>query len=207
MHERIIGLYEETAAAWDEARGTQLAEREWIDGFAALVPPGGSILDLGCGGGQPVARHLIERGFDVTGLDSSPTLIGICRERFPEHEWLVGDMRALDLGRRFDGILAWYSFFHLHFDDQRAMFPRFAAHAAPGAALIFSSGPVHGEAIGEWQGEPLYHASLSPEEYRTLLEANGFELVSFRAGIPVADGPSVWMARQISPASGLDGSA
>jgi SAM-dependent methyltransferase len=196
MHERIIGLYEETAAAWDEARGTKLGEREWIDAFAALVPPGGNILDLGCGGGQPVARHLIESGFKVTGLDSSPTLIGMCRKRFPEHEWLVGDMRELDLDRRFDGILAWYSFFHLHFDDQRAMFSRFAAHAAPGAPLIFASGPMHGEAIGEWQGEPLYHASLSQEEYRSLLQANGFELVSFRAGMPIADGPSVWIARR-----------
>jgi hypothetical protein len=121
----------------------------------------------------------------------------MCRERFPDHEWLVGDMRALDLGRRFDGILAWYSFFHLHFDDQRAMFPRFAAHAAAGAALIFSSGPMHGEAIGEWQGEPLYHASLSPEEYQSLLHQNGLELVSFRPGMPVAEGPSVWIARRL----------
>ena len=207
MHERIIALYEENAAAWDEARGADLKERVWIDQFLAHVPDGAHLLDLGCGSGRPVAAYLIERGCRVTGLDSSPSLIALCRERFPDEEWLVGDMRSIDLGRRFAGILAWYSFFHLHFDDQRAMFPRFAAHAAPGAALIFSSGPVHGEAIGEWQGEPLYHASLSPEEYRTLLEANGFELVSFRAGIPVADGPSVWMARQISPASGLDGSA
>lgn len=207
MHERIIGLYEETATAWDEARGTKLGEREWIDAFAALVRPGGTILDLGCGGGQPVARYLIERGFSVTGLDSSPTLVGMCRERFPEHEWLVGDMRALDLGRRFDGVLAWYSFFHLHFDDQRAMFPRFAAHSEPGAPLIFSSGPMHGEAIGEWQGEPLYHASLAPEEYRELLIANRFKVESFKPGMPVADGPSVWIARQINPASGLDGSA
>ena len=196
MHERIIGLYEETAAAWDEARGTKLGEREWIDAFAALVPPGGNILDLGCGGGQPVSRHLIESGFKVTGLDSSPTLIGMCRKRFPEQEWLVGDMRTLDLGRRFDGLLAWHSFFHLEFDDQRAMFPRFAAHAAPRALLLFTSGPIHGEAIGEWQSEPLYHASLSQEEYRSHLEANGFEVLSFRAGEPLAPGPSVWLARR-----------
>lgn len=116
-------------------------------------------------------------------------------------------MRELDLGRRFNAILAWHSFFHLHFDTQRAMFPRFAAHAAPGALLMFTSGPEHGEAFGEWQGEPLYHASLGPEEYRALLGANGFEALSFRAGEPVDEGPYVWMARQISPASGLEGSA
>ena len=194
-HERIIGLYEESAAAWDEVRGGELKEREWFDRFTALVPPGSSILDLGCGSGGPIARHLVQSGYWVTGVDSSPSLIAMCRERMPDEEWLVADMRTLDLGRRFHGILAWYSFFHLHFDDQRAMFPHFAAHAAPGAVVMFTSGPQHGEAIGEWQGEPLYHASLSPEEYRTLLEGNGFEVLSFHAGMPVGDGPSVWIAR------------
>jgi hypothetical protein len=113
----------------------------------------------------------------------------------PEGEWLIGDMRALDLGRRFDGILAWYSFFHLDFDDQRAMFARFSAHAAPGAPLLFASGPQHGEAIGEWQGEPLYHASLAPEEYCRLLKQHGFDLLSFQAGLPLTTGPSAWLAR------------
>ena len=206
MHERIIGLYEDNAAAWDEARGAELKERVWIDQFLAHVPDGGRLLDLGCGSGRPVAAYLIERGFRVTGIDSSPSLIALCRKRFPDHEWLVGDMRALDLGCRFDGILAWYSFFHLHFDDQRAMFPRFAAHAQPGAPLIFTSGPEHGEAIGEWQGEPLYHASLSPEEYRRLLASAGYDVLSFNPGMPVGEGPSVWIA-QMRPASGLDGSA
>jgi SAM-dependent methyltransferase len=206
MHERIIGLYEENAAAWDEARGSAFKEQEWVDRFLAHVPPGGALLDLGCGSGRPIAAYLVGRGYGVTGLDSSPTLIGLCRDRFPEQEWLVGDMRALDLERRFDGILAWYSFFHLHFDDQRVMFPRFAAHAAPGAPLLFTSGPTHGEAIGEWQGEPLYHASLAPEEYRRLLDEAGFDLLSFKPGMPVGEGPSVWLA-QMRPASGLEGSA
>ena len=207
MHERIIGLYEENAAAWAEARGRVLKDREWFDRFTDMLPKGGSVLDLGCGSGEPVARHLIEAGYRVTGVDSSPSLIALCKERFPEQQWIVADMRTLDLGRRFDGILAWYSFFHLHFDDQRAMFPRFAAHARPDAVLMFTSGPEHGEAYGEWEGEPLYHASLSPDEYRDLLAANGFDLVSYTPGEPVGIGPTVWIARQIRPASGLDGSA
>src|SRR3954469_1600763 len=77
--------------------------------------------------------------------------------------------RGLSLGQRFDGILAWDSFFHLRPGDQRAMFPVFRDHAAPGASLLFTSGPRAGVAMGEWQGEPLYHASLDPDEYRALL--------------------------------------
>ena len=198
MHERIIGLYEENAAAWDDIRGGTLHEdeQEPIERFAAEVRPGGTILDLGCGKGEPVAKHLLDRGFRVVGVDSAPSLIAIARERMPQAEWLVGDMRMLDLGRTFDGVLAWHSFFHLHFDDQRAMFARFAAHAAPGAPLSFTSGPQHGEAIGEWQGEPLYHASLAAAEYRALLGHHGFEELSYKPGQPVGIGPTVWLARR-----------
>ena len=55
------------------------------------------------GMGEPIARYLIGRGFAVTGLDSSPSLVALCRERFPAAEWVVGDMREMALGRRFDG--------------------------------------------------------------------------------------------------------
>ena len=196
-HQRIVGLYEENAAAWDEARGDlHPSERASIARFAAEVRPGGRVLDLGCGKGAPVGAYLLGRGLAVTGVDTSPSLIALARARLPAGEWLVGDMRTLDLGRRFDGILAWYSFFHLHFDAQRAMFARFAAHAAAGATLCFAAGPEHGEAIGEWRGEPLYHASLSQAEYRALLNEHGFSVLSAPESAPAAEGPFVWLARR-----------
>jgi hypothetical protein len=118
----------------------------------------------------------------------------MARERFPEAEWIVGDMRALDLGRRFDGVLAWHSLFHLSPDDQRPMFVRFAAHAAPGAPLMFTTGPEHGEAIGQWMGEPLYHSSLAPEDYEVLLAQNGFTRVERRLRDPECGESTIWLA-------------
>lgn len=122
---RIVGLYERHARAWDGDRAKSLLERPWLDRFASLLPAGGSILDIGCGSGEPIARHLIGSGFAVTGADSSDGMIGMCRARFPEQTWVVSDMRRLALGRTFDGLLAWDSFFHLSHDDQRAMFAVF----------------------------------------------------------------------------------
>jgi hypothetical protein len=106
-------------------------------------------------------------------------------------------MRTLDLERTFDGLLAWDSFFHLTPDDQRGMFDVFRRHAAPGAALMFTSGPHAGEALGEWLGEPLYHAGLDPEEYRRLLEHHGFELVAHRQDDPDCGHHTVWLARRV----------
>ncbi len=194
--ERVIALYEENAEAWDRQRCRDLSERHWLDRFIALLPEGGRVLDIGCGGGEPIARCLIERGFRISGVDSSPSLIALCRERFPRQTWQVGDMRDLDLGERFDGLLAWHSFFHLAQDDQRAMFRRFRAHAAPGAALMFTSGPQAGEALGTWQGEPLHHASLAPAEYAALLAQNGFAVVDWRARDADCGEATVWLARR-----------
>lgn len=194
--ERIVGLYEDHAEAWDRQRGRDLIERFWLDRFSALLPAGGSVLDLGCGMGEPIARYLIGRGFAVVGVDSSPSLLALARRRFPDQQWIDADMRRVELGRRFDGVLAWHSLFHLRADDQRAMFPRFAAHAARGAALMFTSGPEAGEAIGKWRGEPLYHASLEPAEYERLLQANGFAAIDRRLRDPDCGEATVWLARK-----------
>ena len=107
-------------------------------------------------------------------------------------------MRRLELGREFEGILAWNSFFHLAHDDQRRMFPVFAKHAAPGAFLMFTSGPSHGEAIGQFEGEALYHASLDPREYLSLLQQNGFSLLEHRTEDPESGGLTVWLARRLT---------
>ena len=195
MPDRIIGLYQENALAWDRQRGRDLHELSWLERFADLLPAGGNIIDIGCGSGEPISRHLIERGFALTGVDSSDALIGLCRARFPDHEWIVDDMRRLDLGRRFDGLIGWHSVFHLAAADQRRMFPRFAAHAKPGAALMFTSGSEAGKTYGEWQGEPLHHASLDPEEYEALLVENGFELVERHLHDPECGEATVWLAR------------
>jgi SAM-dependent methyltransferase len=194
-HAGIIDLYERHAQSWDGDRGRSLFERGWLDRFRAVAGEGAAILDLGCGAGEPMAAYLIGCGHAITGVDSAPTLIGLGAARFPAHTWIVGDMRRIDLGTRFSGILAWDSFFHLTPDDQRGMFPIFRDHAAAGAALMFTSGPQAGEAIGSYHGEPLYHASLDPAEYTTLLREHGFDVIAHVAEDATCGGHTVWLAR------------
>jgi SAM-dependent methyltransferase len=175
----IVGHYERHALSWDaDRRAAAWIDKPHIERFLSLLPPGATVLDLGCGGGSPVALHMAVLGIRVTGVDSSPTLISLCRTRMPDEEWIVGDMRSLALGRKFDGILAWDSFFHLRHKDQRTMFSIFSVHAAPAAILMFNAGFGHGEAIGSYRSDSLYHASLDASEYKTLLADFGFQLIA-----------------------------
>lgn len=212
----IVPLYDRTVDAWDAARGRALRlEGAWLDRFVAALPPADAaepdgaraVLDLGCGTGHPMAHALLARGLRVTGVDAAPAMVARARAAVdPAHaaraDWRAGDMRTLALGRRFAGVLAWHSFFHLAADDQRATIATFAAHAAPGAALMFTSGPSAGEAIGTWEGEPLHHASLDPAEYRALLAAHGFTVVAHVAEDAECGGATVWLARREAEARG-----
>jgi SAM-dependent methyltransferase len=194
----VFDVYQRYGEAWARLRSHQLVEAPWLDRFCALLPAGATVLDIGCGSGVPIGRELIRRGFGLTGVDAAPTMLSLFRSNLhgiPAHRM---DMRQLALGRRFSGLLAWDSFFHLAPDDQRMMFARFEAHAAPGAALMFTSGNEEGTAIGELEGEPLYHGSLSPAEYRTLLDAAGFEVVAHVADDPTCGNRTIWLAQQRS---------
>ena len=194
----IVALYERRARDWagDRARQSVFIEKGWLDRFIALATPGGTVLDLGCGPGRPMAAYLVANGLDVCGVDSSTAMIAMARENLLSREFIVADMRTLSLGRRFSGILAWDSFFHLAPDAQRRMFPIFRDHAAPGAPLMLTSGPQHGESIGQLRGEPLYHASLAPAEYRSLLGNHGFDVAAEKMEDPDCGGHSVWLARR-----------
>jgi predicted TPR repeat methyltransferase len=194
---RIIAHYEKHACAWDHDRqNAGWNDKVWHARFIDRLDAGAHVLDLGCGSGSPVARYLHERGLHVTGVDGSAAMIALCQSRLPADTWIVADMRKLSLGRRFDGILAWDSYFHLDPDAQRGMFAVFAAHASAHAILMFNTGPQHGEAVGSYRGDPLYHASLAPAEYESLLAGWGFEVLEHAVNDPRAGGRTVWLCRR-----------
>ncbi|MEP4198629.1 MAG: class I SAM-dependent methyltransferase [Aliishimia sp.] len=188
-------VYETQAKTFDEQRSRALFEARWLARFSACLPHGGHVLDLGCGAGEPIARWFIAEGFSVTGVDYSEPMLEIARSRWPNGDWRQGDMRELDLGEIFDGIVCWNSFFHLTQDEQRAFMPRLRKHLKPGGSVLLTVGPKDGEASGTVGGEQVYHASLSPAEYATVLQEQGLRLTGFLAEDPETQKHSVLMAR------------
>ena len=102
----VIEVYQHHGVAWARLRGDHLAERSWLDRFSSLLPAKASVLDVGCGSGLPIARELIRRGFDVTGIDSTPTMLALFERNLPGTPVYLADMRELALGQRFAGLLA-----------------------------------------------------------------------------------------------------
>ena len=86
--------YDTIARAYHEQRD-KFKNRDLLAMFASALPAGSPVLDIGCGAGVPVAKFLVDSGFDVTGIDVSSTMLSLARSHVPEAEFLKMDMRPL----------------------------------------------------------------------------------------------------------------
>ena len=86
------------AGAYAE-RFDAVADRDDAHGEADLVlhltSPGARVLDAGCGTGR-VAARLASRGLAVRGVDVDPRMVEEARRRWPDLDWVVSDLAALE---------------------------------------------------------------------------------------------------------------
>jgi SAM-dependent methyltransferase len=74
-----------------------------VDTIHAVIPPGSTVLDLGCGTGR-FAVALAELGHQVTAVDHEPAMLeGL--DEVDGVEPVEADIATLDLGRSFDVVL------------------------------------------------------------------------------------------------------
>lgn len=102
----------------------------------------GDVLELACGTGQ-LTVPIASAGLPTVGLDLSTPMLAAARQRAAAAnvsvEYLLGDMRNFDLGRKFALIfIARNSLLHLHsIEDLLATFAAVRRHTAPGGIFAF----------------------------------------------------------------------
>ncbi len=106
-----------------------------IEFFLSTLPKGGKVLDAGCGPGLH-SQFMIERGFNVTGIDLSEEMIALAKSIAPDGHFKVQDMRDIqNVDRDFDGIHARASLLHLRKDEARPCIEELAKHLKSGGVL------------------------------------------------------------------------
>jgi SAM-dependent methyltransferase len=98
--------------------------------------PVGTVLELGCGGGNN-ASHLA-RHFTMTLTDRSPEMLAVARRLVPQAGHAEGDMRTLRLGRLFDAVFVHDAVAYLTTEeDLEAAIATAATHVRPGGVVLF----------------------------------------------------------------------
>lgn len=129
----------EAAATLKESHLRIKEPSPWVRRFAALVPPGGTVLDLACGNGRH-ARHFLALGHPVVALDKTVEPLADLA-RAPGAEVIQADLEdgspVFDppgplAGRAFAGVVVTNYLY-------RPILAKLLAALAPGGVLIYET--------------------------------------------------------------------
>ena len=120
------------------------AETDFIDSLIKKYGVGNirTILDMGCGTGGH-ALLLVEKGYSVTGIDRSESMLSIAKEKAKKRkipvEFLKADIRNFNLNEKFDIIISMFAvmgYQTTNEDVEKALLSAYK-HLKPGGLFIF----------------------------------------------------------------------
>jgi SAM-dependent methyltransferase len=204
----VAAGYDELGPRWADwrARVVDPALDRLMPDFEAALPPGSSLLDLGCGSGVPWTSRLARR-YRVTGVDISAAQVDAARRNVPSATFVCADIASFDLeAGSLDGVTAFHSIYHVPRDEQPALLARIASWLRPGGLLLATLGAKDSpDWTGTWLGTSMFFSSFDAETNRALAEAAGFDLLSADTEDtlePEGPVPFLWvLARRRSPVS------
>lgn len=165
----------EAYAGWNAATGVKA---RYLHRVTDLVPAGGRILDLGCGTGERVTRHLVEQ-YRVMGVDISPHSIEVAKREVPGAVFLCADMTCLQVeSGSFDAVVAFFSIIHVPKEEQPSIFSSIYRWLRPGGHAILTLDTSGVDLTDQFLGAPMFWSSWDRPHYMALLTEAGFNLVS-----------------------------
>jgi len=98
-------FYSDPKPATMNAQNLVSRRRFALEMLEARVPPGSTILDIGCGTGH-LAGELMRRGYQAWGVDLSSAMVEYAREHYNPEQFRVGDIERIPFpDNTFDGVM------------------------------------------------------------------------------------------------------
>lgn len=137
FNHRIKQSYDNIADIWYKKREWYI-EQPSIDEAISHLQSGAKILDVGCGSGKPIAAYLIEKGFDVYGVDISAKLLEYAEQIIPKEKLFLADICDFKTPLQFDAIICWFSLFHVHAKMHLQVLKKFHSFLKPKGILLMT---------------------------------------------------------------------
>jgi cyclopropane fatty-acyl-phospholipid synthase-like methyltransferase len=202
--------YDSIAEQWHaNFRGQAYVDRTlaYVDRILDGLPTGAKVLDLGCGTGNPIAKHMADRGFCVVGVDQSSELLKIAETIVPDARLVHADIVDVELEEGFAAAVAWDSIFHVERKHHAAIFKKLANSLNAGGRLLLAVGgsdaadapesdPDHQGFTSEMFGHTFFYSGYAPMVARELLQAAGFEIELWEIDDPTSKGHIAAIARK-----------
>ncbi|MBA2719264.1 MAG: class I SAM-dependent methyltransferase [Chloroflexi bacterium] len=174
-YDRIADTY----LAWSGRRpsATRLHALALAD---AAIPPGGDVLELGCGAGLPMTAALA-RGRNLTGVDISEAQLERARANVPGATFLQADLTTLAWpAGSFDAVVAFYVLTHVPREHHAELLARIRRWLRPGGVFLASFGVEDdpGGVEADWLGVDMYFSHFSARVNRRLVAEAGLEIES-----------------------------
>jgi SAM-dependent methyltransferase len=146
----------------------------WLDELAVRIPPGARVLDLGCGAGVPAALDLMQRGFNVTGVDISEVQVERAQRLVPSAAFVCADMTCWEPPQEsFDAIISLYALIHVPLEDQQALFPRLRRWLVDGGYLLSIVGVRSWTGIEDYFGTKMFWDHADTATYLDWFKESG----------------------------------
>jgi SAM-dependent methyltransferase len=172
--------YDAVSVRYDQEYGGETKYQALLSELHERIPASGTVLDLGCGSGMPVARDLTESGYSVTGVDISGVQIRRARELVPRAEFVRADVRAVEFTPdSLDAVVSLFALIHLPLDDQFPLLERVASWLRPGGLFVATTGYSAWTGIEEnWLdgGAPMWWSHADVATYRAWITSAGLAI-------------------------------
>lgn len=154
-------------------------EQYCIDYFLELLGSAPHILDLGCGAAKTYDKYMVKCGCHLTGVDFSEKQISLARKNCPKGKFLCMDMLQYNFSDKFDGVVMFYSLFHIYRDYHSLILKRiYNSLYAKGKVLLNirkeDSGNIKEKK--DFCGFPMYWSNFSSSHFFNLARKVGFEI-------------------------------
>lgn len=132
----IINFFDSQAKNWD---ANNIQNQQVIEKILdiACIEDGVSVLDIACGTGV-LFPYYQKREAIVTGIDISPEMVKIAKEKFPEYEIICDNALTFDFQKQFDRIMIFNAY--PHFENPEKLIEKLSKTLKSGGRFSIAHG-------------------------------------------------------------------